>query len=238
MSPWMLPHHFLDVTLTFPLASDCESELAQIHLAFKEGRPHVENWGDYRMLWVFREGGYACSKAIAVRRTAIAEPYIFECWLARTVANPVVPLPLPGSWGSCGGDSEDGKGWGGSDGDSESGAWGVSSEDDWTQRWGGASWGGGGWSIEGDPTWSRHRSLTSFGWITWRDLEWDGIHRVPKTRGKRKRQRQRKAVKRASEAAAAAAAASAAAEARAAADRQARIWLEQYLDKNPTPECC
>ncbi|KAK7052707.1 hypothetical protein R3P38DRAFT_2763046 [Favolaschia claudopus] len=225
--PFMLPLH----------SSDCDSELYAIHHRFARKRPGVTLWADYRALWVFREGGY-------VRRTAIAEPYIFECWLRGTAAKPVIPRPTLEDWESS---SAGGGGWGagdGSDGEgdgSDGEGWGVSST--WDGGWGGAVWGGGGgWSYEEAPDgggdWRRCRSLTSYGWITWRNLDWDGIARVPKSRGKKKRQRQRKAAKRAAEAAAAALRAAKAAEVTKAVQRNARIALEAYLDKYPTPECC
>ncbi|KAJ6512875.1 hypothetical protein C8R45DRAFT_920651 [Mycena sanguinolenta] len=147
-----------------------DGECHNIRKTFRErDRSKIKTFKDFRTLQLFRDGGVACSQAIASWRTAIRCPWKLRQWMEHRVAYvpplPSAPLPqLPNDAGSSSGSG----GWGSTP------AWG-SDNGDWTA---GEGWGAvGSWNIIPQKC-------------------WDGP-RMPKSKGKARRQRRRKAAARA-----------------------------------------
>ncbi|KAF7361600.1 hypothetical protein MSAN_01194100 [Mycena sanguinolenta] len=136
----------------------------------------IRSYKDFLAVRNLRDARFACSRAIALRRTAIRCPWALCQWMQhRVYVPPTLSTGDSSAWTEAG--------WGDSGSGSCLGTAGS------IRPWG---LGSGGW----DDLWERPGS---------KDPTWDGFMRVPKTPGKRKRQRRRKALKHAEQANAAAA---------------------------------
>ncbi|KAJ7264972.1 hypothetical protein B0H12DRAFT_1230605 [Mycena haematopus] len=91
-----------------------EAECRQIKAAFAaRDRAKITSFAQFRTCVVFLDGGLACSRAIAARRTAIRDPGRFRHWMEARLPPPAPPSPVPppgegGEWG----DADWNSGWG------------------------------------------------------------------------------------------------------------------------------
>ncbi|KAF7330701.1 hypothetical protein MSAN_02448200 [Mycena sanguinolenta] len=143
------------------------TECMLIRWAFIERDP-AKTYDDLVAARRLRDARLACSHAIACRRTAIRFSYLLPQWMEHRMYSPpavYTPTSPPPIDSSS----------------SSHGGWGT-----------GQPWGSGGWETGGDwgEPWATNSASKGGS-----DPSWDGVTRVPKTPGKRKRQRRRKAMK-------------------------------------------